>query len=67
MQMVSSGVKEIVCAVLFFFFAWDWLIVGLLQASRIHKMISAQNANANLLLYDGNFCPVSFFLAPALL
>ena len=58
--MVSSGVKQIVYAVLFIF-AWNWLIVDLLQASRMHEMISAQNASANLLLYDGHFCPVSAF------
>ena len=60
MQMVSSGVKQIVYAVLFIF------CVGLvdrrlLQASRIHEMISAQNACANLLLYNGHFYPVSAF------
>ena len=55
--MVSRGVKQIVV----FFFAWDWLIVGLSQASRIHKVISARNAFANLLLYDEYFCTVSTF------
>ena len=58
MQLVSSGVKQLVFAVLFTF-VWDCLIVGLLQASLIRKMISTQNAGANLLLYDRHFCPAS--------
>ena len=60
--MVSIGVKQIVSYMQFcLFFAWDWLIVSLLQASRIHKMISAQVTSAILLLYDGHFCPVLAF------
>ena len=46
MQMVSSGVKQIAYAVVFF--AWVWLIVGLSQASQIHKVIFVQNASATL-------------------
>ena len=59
MQMISSGVKQNAFAVLFIFCIGLVDRIGLSEASRIHKLISAQNASANLLLYDERFCPVS--------